>query len=442
MRKVSTILLYFGLLLFVCISCKEDIGLIGLDVQPEEEFINTDYLVVDSTNILAYSTLHDSLITSNVSVNLIGYLDDPVFGETQAGIYTDFRLSSTAATFGTGIVVDSLVLTLVYSGYYGDTLNAFRLRAYELQENLTKSQNYYSISSLAHDNNNLTEDNNLYVSPRPETKQDTAATAYYLRIKLSKTFAEDRFINAPPSVYANDAAFLNYFKGLYLEADAKTGNGCIVSLNMIHTLSALTMYYSNSQATNQKFIFNLNDSSAHFSHINHFGYTKAAANLQQQLNGNHTSASEILYGQAGAGIKVVLGFPSLKDRFKDKKVVIHRASLVINCIEDASPHYFSPAALAITYTDPATGVGMLLPDYYLGSDYLGGIYNQTTKEYRFRITQYIQKLVDGSGDNYPLNILVSPSATRLTRLMMYGTYPRGAYDKRLRLEIYYTIINK
>jgi hypothetical protein len=431
----------------VCIGCKEDAGLIGLGVQPDEEFSNTDYF--DSTTIVAYSALHDSLITSTVSTNMLGYIHDPIFGKTQAGIYTQFRLSAFSVDFGNNAEVDSLVLTLVYAGYYGDTLNSFRLNVYELTSSLLKSERYYTKSSISHDAISLTERPNLYITPTPTVKQDSSSSSLYLSVRLDKDFAKNKFISKSGlGEYTSDAAFLEYFKGLYLEADALTGNGCMLSFNMTHSLSRLTLYYHNEQAEGLKYTFNLNDSTAHFGSINHFDYNEAASNLQDQLNGNYTSAKEALYGQAGAGIKVELNFPYLKDMFKDRKVVIHRAMLVVSHKDDNLLNYSPPNALSMTYTDPASGVGYLLPDYYLGleNDYFGGSYNETSKDYRFNITKYIQNLIDGVGSNYQLNLLVNPSATHLSRLMIYGTgtdpISANDFNKRLQLKINYTIIDK
>jgi hypothetical protein len=442
LKKLSYTVLCLVIGTIVCIGCKEDSGLIGLGVQPDEEFLNTDYF--DTTTIIAYSALHDSLITSTVSTNMLGDIHDLVFGNTKAGIYTQFRLSATSVDFGQSPGVDSLVLTLVYTGSFGDTNNSFSLKVYELTGDLER-KSYYAQSSINHDNNTLTEDPNLYISPTPTTKQDSSASSYYLRVQLKKSFANDKFITKSNSgEYANDAAFLNYFKGLYLEADNKTGDGCIVSLDMTHSLSGLTLYYHNDQASNLKYTFKLNDSTVHFGAINH-DYTGITNSLREQLDGNYTNTSEELYAQSGSGIKVVLNFPHLKEMFKDKKVVIHRAMLVVSHKDDALRNYSHPSSLTLTYTNPATGTGYVLPDYVLGlgNDYFGGKYNTATKEYRFNITQYIQDLIDGDGDNYSLNLL-NPSASYLSRLMIYGTHPASAsdLDKRLHLKINYTIIDK
>ena len=424
-------------------ACKEDKGNIGLDVQPYDEFLNTDYF--DTTTIIAYSAAQDSLITSNVSINMLGYLDDPIFGKTQAGIYTQFRLSAYSVDFGDSVTVDSLVLTLVYAGYYGDTLNSFKLNVYELDENMSKNEKYYATSSIRHKGSSLTENPNLYISPRPATKQDTAASAYYLSVRLDKNFAANKFISqSGGNVYANDANFLDYFKGLYLEASGLGNDGCIISLNMTHALSKLTVYYKNSQKDSLKYSFNLNDSTVHFGVFDHFNYASATSNLQDQLSGNHASTKEILYGQAGAGIKMSLRFPHLKEMFKDKKVIIHRAALVISYKEDAQTNYTPPSALSIT-TDSTIGWGGFMPDYilelqYNNNGYYGGKYNQTKKEYAFNITRYIQGLADGTWEDHPLTLLVSPNVTHFSRLMIYGTNPAADFNKRLQLKVNYTVV--
>ena len=420
--------------MFAFWACKEDPGLIGLDVQPQDEYLNADFF--DTTTIDARSVHHDSLVTSNVKVNMLGYMHDPIFGKTQASIYTQFNLSAKNATFGDSIRVDSLVLTLAYDGHYGDTLNSFRVKVYELTEGMEKRKNYYAHDSLNHEPTSLTENPNLYISPRPNSGN--------LRIKLDPNFAKTKFIEANSSVYASDDNFTNHFKGFLIEAESMTGDGCIASLNMTHSNSVLTMYYSNSKASNQKEEFKLSDSTVHFGAVNHFGYADAEANLISQLAKNYTTAKDVLYAQAGSGVKVLFNFPHIKSMFSGKKVIIHRASLVISHMDDNVPNYFAPSSLWVTSTD----ISHLnfLPDYILGasegvSNYFGGGYNKTDKEYRFHITQYIQNLADGSGENFELSLLTNPTASSMNRLKIYGTQPADL-AKRLRLEVYYTIIEK
>lgn len=426
-----------GFLMLSFVACKEDAGSIGLDIQPQDEYLNTDYF--DSTTVIAHSALHDSLISSNVPINMLGYLDDHDFGKTQAGLYTQFRLSAFSKIFGEQTTVDSMVLTLAYNGYYGDTLSSLLIRVYELDEDMLAGTRYYTKSSLAHGSSSLTENANLYIQPRPKTISDTSVSAAVLRIRLKSDYAKAKFVNAGSSVYESHANFLQHFKGLFVNAEAVNGNGCILSMDMTHSLSGLTIYYSEPEASNRKYTFQMNDSTLHFGSVNHFDYSTADPWLQAQLNNDYTSTNDVLYGQAGAGVKVSFHFPYIREMFKDKKVIIHRAALVINYIDDYSAVYLPPNALTVTTTDVSKLAGFL-PDYFLGSNYFGGKYNKTKKEYRFNIAQYIQYLADGSWEDVPLNILLSPNVTHFSRLKMYGVNPTANPDKRLRLEINYTII--
>ena len=330
-------------------------------------------------------------------------------------------------------------MTLVYGGHYGDTLNSFLVRVYELTEGMDKSKNYSTNSKINYvSTSNLTENPNLYISPKPNTRQDTSISSNCLRIKLDTIFAKDKFINySNTSVYSSDANFINHFKGLLINAESMMGNGCMVSLNMTHTNSNLTIYYSNNRASNQKYTFKLNDSTAHFGATDHFDYAEAEANLKAQLNGDFSSAKNVLYAQAGAGVKVAMNFPYIKNMFNNQKVIIHRASLVINYLDDNLPNYTPPNALDLRGSS-------FLPDYLLAlvtanSGYFGGVYNKTSKEYRFHITQYIQSLVDSGSEDLELSLVTNPAASLMSRLKIYGFQP-NELDKRLRLEVYYTVV--
>jgi hypothetical protein len=75
---------------------------------------------------------------------------------------------------------------------------------------------------------------------------------------------------------------------------------------------------------------------------------------------------------------------------------------------------------------------------YTSESYFGGKYDASTKEYRFRITKYIQQLVqDSLINNNEINLVVNGAGIRANRLTFYGTNPDD-FSKRLRLELSYT----
>jgi hypothetical protein len=431
-----------SVLAVVFFACKEDVGNVGLNVQPQDELLNTIFF--DTASIRAYSTVNDSVITSNAALNLLGDADDPVFGRTQAAIYTQFCLSAPQVDFGGDALhpyVDSLVLNLVYGGHYGDTMQALQLRVYELNEDLKPKTVYYGHSTAAKKSELLGE---IQIQPKPNTPNDTSSTAAYFSIRLDNGFARDKFLaKSGKSELYDDANFISYFKGFYIEAEAVSPNGCMLSINLLHARSTLTLYYGNDKAPNQKFSFKIkNDTCVRFSHINHFGYAGVEANLSAQLGGDYSTTNEVLYGQSAGGIKTVIQFPHLKAMFAGKQVVIHKAELIITRKDDALPHYGAPALLSLSY-DHLLGKNLQLFDDKFGAAYFGGTYNETTKQYAFRITKYVQQLLsDEKGDDYRLNLIVAPAAIRLSRSMYYGTAPAADNEKRIKLKINYTVINK
>lgn len=440
-KNICRIGLSLLVLLSVAVSCKKENGQVGLDIQPEDELLNTIYF--DTATVEAYSTIHDDSITTNgVSSNMLGYMNDPIFGLVQAGFYTQCRLASFGAQFGTGAKADSLVLTLVYNKPYGDTLSPFRIRVYELQEDLVYGKKYYAGTTLNHGSENLVDESMLsWVYLTPNVK-DTAEGAVMLRIPLKTSFADSKFISkSNSSEFQSTSAFLNYFKGLYVVADYCQGNGSIASVDLTNDNSLLTLYYHNNESTGKTYRMVISDSSVRVGYINHNGYQDADAELLAQLQGNTASAKERLFVQTGLGVKTIVRFPYIKQMFKDKKVIIHRAELVATRIDDSDTNQYGvPSSLFLNYYDTVKQYLVSVPDYSIGSTYFNADYQAAKGEYRLRITKYLQYWIEDEINSNELNLIITAAATHMGRLSIYGTQPSGAPSKRLRLEVHYSLI--
>ena len=428
-------------LLFVVTSCKEENGEVGMKLQPQDELLNT--LFFDTATVEAYSVMQDdSIVTNGVAANMLGYMIDPIFGQVQAGFYVQCRLASFGAQFGEGAASDSLILTLVYNNPYGDTLSPFRVRVYELQEDLVRGRKYYAHTSLQHDAENLVDENQLsWIYPTPNVK-DTAIGSVVMRIPLKTSFADSKFISkSNSSEFQSTAAFLNYFKGLYVIADYCQGDGSVVSVNLTNDNSLLTMYYHNNESAQKTYRFVISDSSIRVGYINHNDYQDADADLQAQMQGNTVSASERLFFQTGMGVKTIVKFPYIQNMFKDKRVIIHRAELVATRIDDSDTNKYSvPSSLLVNYYDTTKQYLVTVPDYTLGNDYFGGVYNKKNNEYRIRITKQLQYMLDGGVNADQLNMFIAATATRMSRLVVYGTQPATDENKRFRLEVHYSLL--
>ena len=440
--NIKNFFLFFLLVSFFT-SCKEEDDLVGTNIQPNSDNLNLQF--VDTVTLNAFSVEDDSIITDEMSLNLLGFVSDPIFGRTQASIYSQFRLSQNSLNFGTNAELDSIVLTLSYEGFFGDTLKPFIIKVYELNEKLDLSKTYYSSTSLTYNSTNLTQASTFYCYPRPKTlKNDTSQSTAVLRIPLQKSFGTSKFIDKSGAAeLSTDANFMAYFKGLLIQAEAVSSDGSIIYIDMLDAASCLTLYYHNSQKTNLKHSFVVNDSAERFTSINHFDYNDANSSLKKQIIDNdYSEVNEKLFVQGSAGVKTLINFPYLKSMFEGKKVIITKAELVLTRSGSDYTYFYQPPSLDLYYKkDESSSTSYYLPDYSLGTSYFGGTYSSVNNEYRFRITQYIQRLISGVVDDYPLSLVVKGASIRANRMMFYGTNPSN-YDNRLRLEITYSLINK
>lgn len=415
------------LLTLLFTGCKDEIDSIGLNLQ-EGDLINATLVEVPLT---AYSLREDSLVTKNLLNNLVGIINDPVLGKTSAGFCSQLELAGNMVSFGTA-ELDSVVLTLQYYGYFGDTNSRLTFQVYEMNEKLDHQQ-YYS-----YDANPLTKGQNLCyssspVSLRPSTNVvlDTAITVAHLRLRL-----RDDFGMALMNNYANNSEFQEAFYGLAVKASSASGAGCLGYFSLTSAMSGLTIYYHNENGAS-KYTFPIASKCTRYNFFTH-DYSTGAPDMQLQVIGNDRAMGEQkLYLQPMAGVKTHVSLDKLTDIFKDKKVIINKAELVLTNISEDESYFLSPYNITLQVVNK-DGTLAYLPDdaIFTNSSYFGGIYNESTKEYRFRITSYVQKLVRYGITDDGINITISGAAVRGNRLIFRGTDP--SYQDHLRLDVYYT----
>jgi len=132
----------------------------------------------------------------------------------------------------------------------------------------------------------------------------------------------------------------------------------------------------------------------------------------------------------------MIEFPDIKSfkNINDGKVAINKAELVITNIGENLDLYPLPARLGIQAVNSEGKLVTILDALTGDGNYFGGSYKEP--EYRFRITRYIQNIIQK--DNYkPYIYLVSEGAAAYpNRLILQGTDTTKV--ARLRLEVYYT----
>jgi len=423
-------------ILFSFQSCNKEPDSIGTNLR--NDLINAVF--TDTITLTAHSILEDTLNTTNLNSNFLGYLVDEVFGTTTAGIYTQFIPNATSYSLGDSPTCDSIVLTLKYTGsFYGDTLNPFKIEVYRLTEDISSEKIYYQNNSFEYNPKNLTipEEFILYPKPNTKIKVDSLVEAH-LRIKLSDDLGEE-FIKKLNNNSISHDKFKEFFKGLYICPVPIANEGSLVSFSLTSIVTGIQLYYKNNDVQ-RKISFHIDSKTKptpmRVSTYNHYDYNNASQDFKNQvLDNDSLLGRERLYVQSMGGVKTKITFPNLK-ALRDKRIVINKAELIISNHHEVDVSKYPPPARLNLQAINEKGKTIFLPDYTT-LDYWGGGYDKTNQEYRFRITRYIQNIILKDNLEPYIYLVVDGAARNANRLVLHGTNPLET-DKRLRLEIYYT----
>jgi len=435
-------LLTGALLILALFSCKKDPYELGIDLLPPSDTLNV--LVTDTCTVVAFSVRNDSIRTDESSNFIVGSILDPVFGKSTAGFYSQVHLGSESPYFGQNPVLDSLVLVLFYNGYYGDTTTMQNIRVYEISQDLNIDSTYWSNQRVA-TYPSLLANKSFYPHPKDSVKVSGTNIAPHLRINLNKftNYLGNKILYAPSDVLADNIAFANFFKGLYVEANPVNAAGALLNFSGGNSTSRVEIYFHNSESDSLIYDFMIDETAARFTYIDHNNYLDASPDLKRQIL-NHDSAlgSEQIFLQGLGGVKLKLSFPYMKDFGKDHVIAINDALLMFSNMETDTT--LAPPPQLTMFRQDSIGRISFLPDENEGEKYFGGTYNISSRTYFFRITQHIQKVIQHAyPESFDLYILVNnPVKTDMPpyRVMLNGTSPSipGALTNRFRLKLIYT----
>ena len=425
-------------------SCKKSPETIGNNLISGDNYIGVYF--TDTTEIVCHSYL-DSVVTGNATNALLGAMKDPVFGNSEAGIYTQFRPSVSGQSFGSNAVLDSLVLQLHIGGYYGDTLALQTLHAYELADSLSREESYYNFSVVA--TNNIDHANGYQFYPHPLSRvhiigTDTV-TQPIIRIPLSQELG-NYLLTLDTTAYSRPDLFKQAFKGLRLACDPIASGGAITYINLTNnTYTLLQLYYHNASTPEKpmRFDYFVTSSDAYFNHIDH-DYTQGnPAFVNQVLDEQYELGQEEVYLQSMGGVKVWLQFPNLShwtDTLEDSHLIVNEARLVLPASSLATDSvYQAPSTLFLVGLSSDTST-YLLPDYLEGTSYFGGTYDASTQSVTFRISEYLQSMIMEKRENLGLSMGVNGAAYGARRMVINGT--ESNESEKMRLEVTYSIVNE
>ena len=435
------IALMIAALVLAFTACKKSPDTIGNDLISDNDYISICH--TDTLTMVCHSFL-DTVGTKNVSNGLLGSMNDPVFGRSQAGICTQIRFSAAGQLFGNEPVVDSIVLQLCLSGYYGDTMQPQTLHVYELADTLSANGEYYNNTEFAI--GDVDYANGFAFQPRPRTKlhvvgSDTITQAI-LRVPLSNTLGEF-LIHLDSTAYKEPAIFKNHFYGLCLRCDPVDGNGSVSYINLTNNSYTLLQLYYHAAETPEKplrYDYYITSADTYFNQIFHdytYGDTEFCG---QVLEGDTTLGQQRIYLQTMGGVRTKILFPTLAhwtDTLTEgSHIVINEAKLIVPAATVDTAVFTAPSTLSLVYFK-GDGTSSVLPDFYEGTNYYDGTYNNTSHAAMFRISEYLQDILLGKTVDHGLSLGINGGSYNAHRLIVNG--PK-AETNPLRIEMTYSIV--
>jgi len=538
-------------------SCDKEFNDIGTDVIGDNHF---DFDRDISTTVVAFNqatgflqTNNSTLTaTSNLSVNPIGFYDNAVFGKTKANFVTEVQFATISPTFGANLVIDSVYLSVPYfskkgapnaSGESIYTLDSvyssegakIKLSVYESgylisdldpATNSQEQMKYFSDDQSFANNkrgaaadgtsiangerlNNATDpsQNDQFVFSAAEivtkTVNDNGDTTLMrtgpaMRLKLNNAFFKKKIIEASADKLNNATTFKNYFRGLFFEVEAVTGNS-LAMMNFVQ--GKITIYYKEDKITTpatgppvttrvgKTFDITLSGNRVSLLEqtgngtVNNTNYLAAIASGAA----NPVLGDTRLYVKGGQGAMAIIdlfgrnnmgdGNTAELQAIKDKGWLINEANLTFYIDSDVMQNSPEPQRIYLydlTNKRPLQDYltdGTTSPNAKLNKNLFGGIIQKEKViggrgiKYKIRITNHIRNIIRLDSTNVRLGLVITESIndTRNAKLktpvttssvtldrvpvasvlnpfgtVLWGNTTEVPEDKKLILEIYYT----
>ncbi len=427
-RKGLTLSATFLLALLVATSCKKETNTIGLGALDPDALLNSGG--VDTFSLSTFSVAEDTMPTDNQTFGILGAYHDPKMGTFNASFYTQFHLSNTISFDPDDVpVVDSVVLSLRYRGYYGG-LDPQTFEVYELDDTMDVDRTYYKDDVEALKPANLVLPSSATQTPNPSDSVMVGGSKKpaQLRLRLDPTLFGNTIMTDAingNAAFSNDDLFEEYMKGLHVKVTDSTpavGKGGVFYFNLEDNNSKITIYFhlqNDPDSTPYELVLEVEDDCADFNHveIDNSGYPVANV-LSNPLNG------QVQYYAQAFQSRGKVEFPTLNNL--PKTAVIHDALLVIPISHQTLSAFYPSNQLTVGYkTDEGKIVGFQVIAY-----------DDSKKSYIVDVRNYIQDIVSGDATNRGVFLYPTFFSSTAERIIFNG--PNTTNKEKPRLIVKYT----
>lgn len=393
------------------ISCKKKPETpLGTDVQDEADALFT--VVSDTASFEMHTVKYDSIRSYQDQYKYLGSNQDPVFGRTNASVFTNFSMPNGVAniSFGEDAVLDSAEFILTFTqSFVGDTTVPLHYQVYQLIQDMDKTKQYYTSNSVAYSPGLLSD----------VTRRISKTSGFYtIRLPLNSTFAAAILNN--PQYFVSNTVFQSIYKGFYFTAKnsnlTPSAQGALMKIDLDNPVSGVYLYYHNGAPSSSKtpktyrFPFS-GDKSSRFNHIDYDYLSGGNSLLIDQMDKSDTSKGKQNFFIKGlGGTKTVIRLPFLKNYAAECPIGVNRAELVFRVDQSffGPSGYEPPNQISMVACD-AEGTEIYIKDQYYTTDLLrfGGAYDPINKQYVFNFARHVQDIMSGKLNNYGFYLVVA-----------------------------------
>lgn len=444
--------IYFSALVFLVAlfpACNEPTE-IGIDVYPDPFSIKQDTLVVQSITVR-----ENELASSSSSVYGVGDMNDPAYGKTTIGFYTQLNLGQSDVDFGDSPILDSAVLALDYQTVYGEETPNIKFQVFEVSSDLIMDSLYLSNQDIGYYPIPVGQLNEI-VNIEDSVALDGVNVLPHVRIPLEPFFGQRLLDQSGTSNLENNEFFVNYMKGLLITADSSStaNDGGVVFFDLNSLLSKMTLYYHNAEEDSLSFDFFVGSTSVNF---NNFEHNYSGSLVEAAINDPNPDNHQIVYIQSAAGVKARVSIPELEDY---QNIAVTKATLVATQAYDPfnTDDRFAPSDDAIVFVAGDDGRNINIADLLFEVDpfYFEEITNPFTSsgyfsddktsvyfpatgdslnQWRWNIGFHVQEVIDGLRENKDLYIASVPSTNSANRtILATENYPDSSIQMKLILQ--------
>ena len=403
-------------------GCKRPDTEVGLDYAQE------DLLTLQQTDTIGIEFVtvrEDSLETGGgpaggLSTAVLGSMEHPQFGMHQGGFITQLRLIEPDFDFGDSPTIDSVYLSLRYTGASYGVLSPQNIQVFELADTLSSDSEYYSNQNFPHLDEALTDPMRQPVDLNPgrEIYFGADTLAPQARIYLTNSFGQ-RLLDAGSEVYDSNQSWNDYFAGIKVVPDPAMGGSGAVGIDISSGISKMTLHFHNTTDTTV-FEFNISTLCIRNNLFSHQWYPPFQALDEPTIES--VPGDQISGVFSGAGLKTRIRFPELQawEEERDDDRTVHKAELFLPVApENNDARYPIPSDLFILTTNE-NGLAISTPDENSIGLNINGNYDAVEQAYRFNISQTFQRMLNGTLPSDELNIVASRGGISLAGVRLNG----------------------